>query len=102
VTAPDPTAVLRSLQYEIAEDLTIKCLICAQPNEEHVDGCPVPELPDAIDAVVKFRDAARETLTQYAAEETEHGFPFNFALRDAHRALQAALALFPTDTEETT
>jgi len=34
----------------------------------------------------------RALLDEYAKEQDEHGFPFNFALRDAHRAASAYLA----------
>lgn len=36
-------------------------------------------------------EAARDLLREYEVEEREDGFPFNFALRDAHRRLRAAL-----------
>ena len=35
-------------------------------------------------------EAAERLLVAFAAEEDEHGFPFSFELRDAHRALVAA------------
>ena len=47
---------------------------------------------DDVLALVEIAKAARVLLAEYEEEETEHGFPFNFALRDAHRALRAALA----------
>ena len=38
----------------------------------------------------RLREAAGRLLVAFAAEEDEHGFPFSFELRDAHRALVAA------------
>jgi hypothetical protein len=42
-------------------------------------------------ARAQLEEAVKALLREYDAEEDEHGFPFNFALRDAHRALRAAL-----------
>jgi hypothetical protein len=36
-----------------------------------------------------LRAACGRLLRAYEAEETEHGFPFSFELRSAHRALKA-------------
>lgn len=36
--------------------------------------------------------AARRLLAAYDVEESEHGFPFNMELREAHRELAALLA----------
>ena len=38
----------------------------------------------------RLREAVDRLLVAFAAEEDEHGFPFSFELRDAHRALVAA------------
>lgn len=38
----------------------------------------------------RLREAVHRLLAAFAAEEDEHGFPFSFELRDAHRALVAA------------
>jgi hypothetical protein len=39
----------------------------------------------------RLRCACRRLLDAYEAEESEHGFPLNFELRAAHRALAALL-----------
>ena len=41
------------VMQEVEADLPIKCLICAWPNDEHVDGCPVPDLRAALAALDK-------------------------------------------------
>jgi hypothetical protein len=41
----------------------------------------------------RLREIGHELLAAYDEEEDEHGFPFNFRLRDAHRALRRALAV---------
>ena len=33
---------------EVETDLPQKCLICAMHDEEHVEGCPVPDLRSAL------------------------------------------------------
>ena len=52
------------------------------------------------DALVEIAKAARVLLDEYEDEETEHGFPFNFALRDAHRSLRSALARLDSGAAE--
>lgn len=42
--------------------------------------------------LVEVARAARELVGPFRDEEREHGFPFNFALRDAYRQLLTALA----------
>lgn len=38
-----------------------------------------------------MEDTGRRLIAAYAVEEKEHGFPFSFELRDAHRAFAAML-----------
>ena len=51
-------------------------------------------------ALVEIAKAARVLLAEYEEEETEHGFPFNFALRDAHRSLRSALTRLDSGAAE--
>lgn len=48
----------------------------------------VSGLSEAFDELV---DAAAMLMAQYEVEEDEHGFPFNFALRRAHRHMKHVL-----------
>jgi hypothetical protein len=45
-------------------------------------------VPGLIERLEALDAACRELLEAYDEEEEEHGFPFNFRLRDAHRALK--------------
>lgn len=42
-------------------------------------------------AYAELQEAAALLMAQYEIEEEEHGFPFNFGLRDAHRKMLAVL-----------
>lgn len=42
-------------------------------------------------AYSELQEAAALLMAQYEIEEREHGFPFNFGLRDAHRRMKAVL-----------
>lgn len=44
-----------------------------------------------LDAYNEIQRAAAQLMAQYEIEEEEHGFPFNFALREAHREMKAVL-----------
>lgn len=46
---------------------------------------------DLLVAWEELVDAAALLMAQYEIEEEEHGFPFNFALRRAHRNLKNVL-----------
>lgn len=43
------------------------------------------------DAYTELQEAAALLMAQYEIEEDEHGFPFNFGLREAHRKLKKVL-----------
>lgn len=61
-----------------------RCALCGTPCNVVGDGTrryePVLE------------EIGRKLLREYDAEEIEHGFPFNFRLRDAHEELRKALS----------
>lgn len=44
-----------------------------------------------LDAYMELQQAAALLMAQYEIEEEEHGFPFNFALREAHRNMKKVL-----------
>jgi hypothetical protein len=54
---------------------------------------------DDLRLLVAVARAADTLLREYENEEEEHGFPFNFALRDAHRATRLALAPLLADED---
>ncbi len=54
------------------------------------------QLCDALEEAERERERlhtlCQNLLSEYDKEEEEHGFPFNFALREAHRQLRQAMA----------
>ena len=47
------------------------------------------------DDLIAVAEAAQHMMPAFPFEEEEHGFPFNFELRAAHREMRLALAEFP-------
>lgn len=57
---------------------------------EH-DAQPLNRAKGLQEAYAELQEAAALLMAQYEIEEEEHGFPFNFGLREAHRRMRAVL-----------
>ena len=85
MTSPLDPAGLEAAAKALGEQWTIP----GATRTEHAEAAVRAYLAAAA-ADERLREAAGRLLVAFAAEEDEHGFPFSFELRDAHRALVAA------------
>ena len=72
------------------EDGFLRAKARAAATSDQPEPCEKCRVARAASPDERLREAAERLLVAFAAEEDEHGFPFSFELRDAHRALVAA------------